>query len=59
MGGDLPGMVERLEYLVSLWQRGVRANHLIFLTADRPLDPIHESVDKIKATSGKNGLANT
>ena len=47
MGGDLPGMQERLAYMSEIWQNGVRCEKIIFLTAQRTLDPIHESLQKI------------
>ncbi len=42
MGGDLLGMQERLEFMLNLWQKDIRAKKIVFLTAQRALDPIHE-----------------
>ena len=43
MGGDLPGMQERLAYMLSICQEKIIPRNLVFLTAERPLDPEHES----------------
>jgi len=47
MGGDLPGMRKRLAYMLEIWKRGIRWNKISFLTAQRFLDPSHESLQKI------------
>lgn len=47
MGGDLPGMQERLTYMFNICQKGTIAHNIIFLTAQRALDPEHESSEKI------------
>jgi hypothetical protein len=56
MGGDLPGNLERLDYLNKLWHQNVRAKKIIFLTSSRPLDPIHESYEKIRFIINKANL---
>ena len=47
MGGDLPGMQERLTYMIKIYQEGIIAHNIVFLTAQRALDPEHESADKM------------
>lgn len=47
MGGDLPGVRERMAYMLKLWANGIRAKSIIFLTAQRELDPSHEAIGKI------------
>lgn len=39
LGATSPGMLERLNYLATLWRNGTRFDRLIFLTGQRPLDP--------------------
>lgn len=47
MGGDLYGMHERLTALLTYLDEGIEAKNIIFLTAQRPLDPTHEAAQKI------------
>lgn len=42
MGGDIHGMQERLDFLMQLIKNGLDAKELVFITAERPLDPDHE-----------------
>jgi len=42
LGGDLPGMQTRLAYLDALWQKEIRADNIVLLGSDRPLDAEHE-----------------
>lgn len=43
MGGDALGMVERLDFMIRIWDKGMRTQNIIFLTSERELDPIHEA----------------
>lgn len=38
LGGTVPRMQMRLDFLKILWEEGVRFNEIIWLTGDRPLD---------------------
>ncbi len=53
MGGDIHGMHERLTELAMLLHKGVSISQIIFLTAQRELDPNHESIEKICSILGK------
>lgn len=39
LGGATPRMEKRISYLVSLYEKGVRFDHIFLLTGARPLDP--------------------
>lgn len=39
LGATVPGMKQRLDYLVDCWNQGVRFRHLIYLVGQRPLNP--------------------
>lgn len=40
LGATSPGMLERLNYLATLWRNGIRFDRLLFLTGQRPIDPL-------------------
>ncbi|MCK5892915.1 MAG: hypothetical protein KAG53_00620 [Endozoicomonadaceae bacterium] len=40
LGATSPGMLERLNYLATLWRNGTRFDRLLFLTGQRPVDPL-------------------
>lgn len=42
LGAAVPRIKLRLAHLVRLWNQGVRFKQIVFLTADRPLDPEFE-----------------
>ncbi len=42
MGGDIHGMQERLDFLTQLVKNGLKAQELVLITAQRPLDVDHE-----------------
>jgi hypothetical protein len=46
-GATVKGMQRRLAFLNQLWLQGVRAEKIVFLTGERPLDPTIESAGAI------------
>lgn len=44
LGGTFGRMEKRLDFLIQLWNQGIRFKNLIFLTGQRPLDPTIEPV---------------
>jgi hypothetical protein len=42
LGGPEPRARRRMQYLIELWEKGVRVKKVVLLTGDRPLDPILE-----------------
>jgi len=47
LGCAVPRMKLRLAYLVRLWNEGIRFKQIVFLTADRPLDPNYEDKESL------------
>lgn len=37
LGGTVPSMISRFNYLIEQWKAGIRFKHLVFLTGQRPL----------------------
>lgn len=42
-GGTIHRIRKRLGYAVALWKDGIRFDHLVFLSGERPLDPTFET----------------
>jgi hypothetical protein len=47
-GGGVDSVRSRIDFLVSLWNEGVRFDYIVFLTASRPLDPRIEGVAQLR-----------
>ena len=45
LGATVPRMIKRLSHLTALWEQGLRADEIVFLTGQRPLIP---KIDKIE-----------
>ena len=55
LGATIPRMERRLNQVVRLWEQGIRANHIVFLTGQRPLTPAIDHPDQLilRATASK------
>jgi len=45
MGARLASTQKRVNYLLNLWQQGIRFNSIVVLTGERPLDPAIEAIE--------------
>ncbi|OGB97316.1 hypothetical protein A3F06_00005 [candidate division TM6 bacterium RIFCSPHIGHO2_12_FULL_36_22] len=48
MGATVPSMKDRLDYLLELWKKGIRFEHLIFLVGERPLTVKMDGYDALE-----------
>ncbi|HSX03340.1 MAG TPA: hypothetical protein VLG76_01280 [Rhabdochlamydiaceae bacterium] len=46
LGATYERMEKRLDYLIQLWNRGIRFKHVVFLTGQRPLDVSIEPISE-------------
>lgn len=46
-GAVVETMRQRLRFLDTLWSHGIRGEEIVFLTGERPLDPILENEEKV------------
>lgn len=56
LGATTERMLSRLNYLVSLWNEGIRFDELIFLTGERSLDKQVDNYLEAKTETGAAGL---
>ncbi len=47
LGATVPRMKKRLTHLVSLWHQGLRADEIVFLTGQRPLNPVIDKIEEL------------
>jgi hypothetical protein len=53
MGATVFRMQKRLHFLIELWKKGIRVEKLVFLTGERPLDPLVESLTDVCKTESQ------
>lgn len=53
MGATVFTIQKRLQFLVQLWKRGTRFDKIVFLTGERPLDPVIESLADVCKTESQ------
>lgn len=52
LGATTFRMQQRFDYLISLWENGIRFNQVVWLTGERPLDPsVDDYLDEAKTES--------
>ena len=56
-GGAVPRMILRIEYLISLWQQGIRFDQIILIAGQRPLEDFDNLAYELKHLQSENKVA--